>query len=96
MSATTFEQLITAHGDMIARHDMRDTTDFTTTDFIETIDRLGRLYATGMGSDLQAAADDLTAAANYLTDAELHPVNAGVLIAQADQRLQSVDDLALA
>lgn len=96
MPASTFEQLIANHGDMIARHDGLNAAGFTTDEFIETIDRLGRLYATGMGSDLQAAADDLTAAASYLTDAELHPVNARVLIAQADQRLQSVDDLALA
>lgn len=96
MPASTFEQLIATHGPMIARHDMRDTANFTTDEFIDTITNLGQLYATGMTRDLQTAADYLTAAASYLTDAAADATSAAVLIAHADRRLQFVNDLALA
>lgn len=96
MPASTFEQLIATHGDMIARHNMSNKTDFTTAEFINTLANIGRLYATGMTNDLQDAAEHLTAAANYLVDAELDPVAASGLIAHADKRLQYVADLHLA
>lgn len=97
MPATTFEQLIATHGDMIARHDMRDTLGTVyISDFTAILADLGRLYSTGATSDLQDAAEHLTAAANYLTDAEHDTTAAPVLIAKADKHLQSVADLALA
>jgi hypothetical protein len=97
MPATTFEQLIANHGDMIARHEMRDTLGTVyISDFIAILADLGRLYSTGATSALQDASDNLTAAASYLTDAEHDTTAAPVLIAKADKHLHHVDALALA
>jgi hypothetical protein len=96
MPATTFEQLITNHGDMIARLYGRRVPDFTVHEFIDTIASLGRTHASGATERLQVAGEYLTGAARLLVDADLDPVAASGLIAHADRRLQFVDSLALA
>ncbi|MDH6125945.1 hypothetical protein [Kitasatospora sp. GP82] len=99
MPATTFEQIIARHADMIARLDNRDSLgDVSIGDFIDVIADLGDALGYGATDDFQAAAHDLTMAFDFLTEAFLLPdtdPDQAQLISRADKRLNNVNDLAL-